>query len=69
MPTIFAIPKLAIVELTDGCDPEESAVAVGVVVSARRDDNSYMVELVDPKSGNIELVEASGRSLRIKRTV
>ena len=68
MPTVFAIPKLAVVELTDHADPE-NAVAFGVVVSARRDDNSYMVELVDPKSGNIELVEAPGRRLRIKRAV
>jgi Domain of unknown function (DUF4926) len=62
------IPELAVVELTHDV-AGHPAGAVGVVVSARAEDDSYIVEFVDPSGRAADIVFASGDDLRVTSVV
>ena len=58
------IPELAVVEFTREIEGHPAG-AVGTVVSAHPDEDSYTVELVDAKGRTVDLVEARGDDLRV----
>jgi hypothetical protein len=62
------IPELAVVEFTHNVDGHPRG-AVGVVVSAHPDSDSYTVELVDGLGRTIDLVAARGDDLRVTHIV
>lgn len=66
MPSSVVIPKLTIVELTNPREPNGQEVVFGIVVSGREPNGSYAIEVVDPKSGKTNLIQAAGRDLRVK---
>jgi hypothetical protein len=64
MAVAVEIPELAVVELTRDLDGHPSG-AVGVVVSAHPEDDSYTVEFVDASGRAADIIFASGDDLRI----
>ena len=58
------IPELAVVELTHAIDGHPSG-AVGVVVSAHPEDDSYTIEFVDPAGRAEDFIFARSGDLRI----
>ena len=66
MPSTVLIPELAIVELTNPDEPNGQEVVFGVVVSGREPNDSYAIEVVNPKNGKTNRVRAAGRDLCVK---
>ena len=66
MPSTVLIPELAIVELADPDETTGQEVLFGVVVSGREPNDSYAIEVVNPKSGKTNVIRAAGRDLRVR---
>jgi hypothetical protein len=66
--TDLRIPELAVVEITRQL-PSDPPVAYGVVVSADKEQGSYLVEVVDPRDASRELVHALPERVRVKRVI
>jgi hypothetical protein len=62
------IPELAVVEFTHEVNGHPRG-AVGVVVSAHSESDSYTVELVDGGGRTVDLVAARGDDLRVTHIV
>jgi hypothetical protein len=58
------IPESAVVELTREIDGHPAG-AVGVVVSAHAEEDSYTVELVEPSARAAAIFFTSGEDLRV----
>jgi hypothetical protein len=63
------IPELAVVEVSRPEQHGRATVVIGMVVSAREQDDCYQVEVVDPRSGQSDVVLTSRRDLRLKHVV
>ena len=64
MAVAVEIPELAVVEFTHEVNGHPRG-AVGVVVSAHPDEDTYTVELVDGAGRTADLVHARANDLRI----
>jgi Domain of unknown function (DUF4926) len=62
------IPELAVVELTRDVDGHPAG-AIGVVVSAHAEDDSYTVELVEASGRAADIIFTSGEDLRVTAVV
>jgi Domain of unknown function (DUF4926) len=62
------IPELAVVEFTHDVDGHPRG-AVGVVVSARPDEDVYVVELADAVGRTVDLVPTRGEDLRVTHVI
>jgi hypothetical protein len=60
------IPELAVVEVTDSGGPTNELTALGVVISASPEDDTYIVQVADASSGRFTSVRASDDDLRIR---
>ena len=68
MAVAVSIPELAVVEFTRDIDGHPRG-AVGVVVSAYPDEDTYTVEIADAAGRTLDLVPARGDDLRITQIV
>lgn len=64
-----AIPELAVVEVRRPERHGRTTLRFGMVVSAHEGNDCYQVEVVDPRSGQSDVVLTSRRELRLKHVV